>query len=58
MSNTTIYELSIRDLLGTASRFCEAIVIKLRAEKHRLDLESRAEGLRLRVQGQGSRDHG
>ena len=29
--NTTIYEPGIRALLGTASHFCEAVVLKLRA---------------------------
>jgi len=30
LSDTTIYEPYIRALLGTASHFCEAVVVKLR----------------------------
>jgi len=30
LSDTTVYEPSIRALLGTASHFCEVVVLKLR----------------------------
>ena len=41
LSDTTIYEPEIRALLGTASHFCEVVVLKLRTVPFGTALKSR-----------------
>ena len=46
LSDTRVYEPQIRALLGTASHFCEVIVLKLRTEGHRVAGDSNYHGAR------------
>ena len=40
LSDTTVYEPPIRALLGTASHFCQVVVLKLRTVPHQSDPSS------------------